>query len=107
MENLKLVLKMVADNGNVKFPVTERQSFLQTSIDNLDLDVRSSNALHRAGCKTVEDVINKANHLHRIRSCGSKSINRIMYGIAATYYNQLTETEKNKYLIQLVELNTN
>lgn len=110
MEKLNETLIKISSrnkNGNIKFPVTDRQSFLQTHIDNLDLDVRSNNALHRAGCETVEDVINKVDDLHKIRNCGAKSISKIMYGISKCYYSQLTEIEKEKYLVKLVELNTN
>ena len=106
MERLNTVLTVVSHNGNVKFPVMKTPLLLETSVDDLDLDTRSCHALHRAGMKTIRDVINNANTLHSIKNCGAKSVNRIMYKICTYYYSLLNEKEKAKYLYRLVELNT-
>ena len=88
MEKLNTVLALISCNvkGNIKFPVMETQSFMQTSVDALDLDTRSSNALKRGGLYTIQDIVNNYEKLKDIRSCGTKSINRIKYKICAYYY---------------------
>lgn len=106
MKNLNTVLKEVAYNGNVKFPIKETQTLLNTSIDELDLDTRSCNALHRGQYETVRDVLNNLDKIHNLRNCGSKSVNRILYKICCCYYNTLSESEKMKYLMKIVKLNT-
>ena len=106
MENLNTVLKVVAENGNVKFPIIERKSFLETDIFSLDLDTRSSNALKRNKLNTVKDVFDNLNAIPKFRGCGAKSINRILYGICSAYYEKLNPEEKEKYLLKIVELNT-
>lgn len=106
MKNLNTVLKEVAYKGNVKFPIKETKVLLSTSIDDLDLDTRSCNALHRVGFETVQEVLNNLEKIHNIRNCGSKSINRILYKICCYYYNTLSESEKKKYLMQIIKLNT-
>ena len=105
MQKLNTVLQEVAKEGRVKFPVIKRKEFLQASVDSLELDMRSSNALQRHQIYTVEDLLNKANELHRIRGCGSKSISRIMYRICAYYYESLQKQEKEQYLKEIIKLN--
>lgn len=107
MENLNTVLKVVAENGNVKFPIIEKKSFLETDIFTLDLDTRSSNSLKRNGFNTIQEVLDNLDKLPRMRGCGAKSVNRILYGICSAYYGKLNPEEKEKYLLKIVELNTN
>lgn len=106
MENLNTVLKVVANNGNVKFPIIEKKSFLETDIFSLDLDTRSSNGLKRNGFHTVQDVMDNLDKLYKMRGCGSKSVNRILYGICSSYYRTLDAEGKLTYLNKVVKLNT-
>ena len=106
MENLDLVLTTVAHNGNVKFPIIEKKSFLETDVTFLDLDTRSSNGLKRNGFHTVQDVLNNLSSLYKMRGCGTKSVNRILYGICSSYYRTLDAEQKLAYLNKLVKLNT-
>ncbi len=106
MENLNSTLTQVANNGNVKFPIIERKSFLETDILSLELDTRSSNALKRNNINTVKDVFDNLNEIPKFRGCGVKSVNRILYGICSAYYEKLNPEEKKKYLMEIVKLNT-
>ena len=106
MENLNLVLTTVSDNGNVKFPIIERRSFLEKDILSMNLDARSENALKRNGFNTVDEVLGDLDNLPKMKGCGAKSVNRILYGICSTYYGNLNPEEKTKYLMEIVELNT-
>ncbi|SVC87231.1 uncharacterized protein METZ01_LOCUS340085, partial [marine metagenome] len=57
-----------------------QMDLLQTKIENLDLSVRSKNALAFAGINTLEDLIlSNYIQLTRIPSLGKKSINEIQY----------------------------
>jgi DNA-directed RNA polymerase alpha subunit len=105
MKELNKTLQRVAKEGKVRFPVIESKEFLQTSVDALDLDARSSNSLKRTKIYTVEDILMNKNELHKIRGCGSKSISRIMYGICVYHYLHLAEQEKKTYLEELIKLN--
>lgn len=107
MENLNSVLKAIGENnnGNVKFPVMETEIFLNTSIEELELDNRSYNTLKRANCNIVREVLLNLNTLSHIKGCGTKTMSRIMYQICAYYYSQLTEKGKQNYLDKLVKIN--
>lgn len=106
MEKLNEVLSKVTHQGNVRFPITENKEFLGTYIEDIDLDGRSYNALKRGGFHTIEDIISNLEQLSRIKNCGTKSINRIMYKICVYYYEGLTEEGKAKYLSKIIELNS-
>ena len=52
---------------------------LNISIDNIGLSVRSSNALHRAGVNTVEEMLQyDEESLLQIRNLGAKSVKEIL-----------------------------
>ena len=49
------------------------------TIEELDLSVRSSNCLRRAGINTVEDLINKTeDELLKVRNLGRKSFEEVL-----------------------------
>ena len=86
MERLNTVLAEVAYKGNVKFPIKETKALLNASVDELDLDTRSCNALHRGEYETVQDILNNLDKVHNLRNCGSKSENRILYKYASCIF---------------------
>lgn len=60
---------------------------LNTSIDELDLTVRSNNCLRRAGINTVGDICNKTEEeLMRVRNLGRKSLDEIIKKISDLGY---------------------
>lgn len=105
MKDLNTVLKEVAVNGNVKFPIKENESILNAPINALSLSVRSSNALQRNGIRTVGDLLYKLELLDKIRGLGVKSKQDVLYGLCAYQYVSLEPKEKQKYLSRLIELN--
>ena len=78
-----------------------------TTINELDLSVRSYNALMRSGFKTVENVINAINEnsLIKIRNLGLKSIAEIRMLILEYSYSCLNEKNKKLFIEKLVDLN--
>ena len=80
-----------------------------TSIEALELSVRSFNSLRRAGFSTVgelaEAVAGEENVLSRIRNCGRKSADEIMARLFAYQYEQLKPERRDAYLLETVLLN--
>lgn len=105
MKKLNTVLKEVAQEGKVKFPVIQNKEFMEMHIDEMDLDQRSINVLKRSGVFTIKDIIKNLNLIQNVKGCGNKTVSRIMYKICSCYYSELTETEKNKYLMEIIKLN--
>ena len=56
-----------------------KEKALEMTIEELDLSVRSSNCLKRAGINTVEDLINKSeDEMMKVRNLGRKSLEEVM-----------------------------
>ena len=94
--------------GTLRFPIYICNKLNETEIDVLDLSVRSSNCLHRAGFRTIGDLIEHINgreDLKRIKNCGTKSINEIMEQLFCYQYSQMEQSKKMKYINRVLELN--
>lgn len=78
-----------------------------TGIENLELSVRSLNALRRAGIKTVRELIDGLNEgrIKSIRNLGAKSFREIQTRILVYGFEQLTEKEKRDFILNLIESN--
>ncbi len=81
-------------NFKVRIPFSDKS--FETSIDNLDFSIRSSNALKRGGLMKVGDVVDaiETGSLLKIRNLGRKSYNEIKTKILIFGYNDLSEQEK-------------
>jgi DNA-directed RNA polymerase subunit alpha len=56
----------------------EKDKILDTTIEELELSVRSSNCLKRAGINTVEELVDKTeDDLMKVRNLGKKSLQEI------------------------------
>ena len=78
-----------------------------TELKDLDLSVRSYNALMRAGCRTVGETITAINEdkLFAVRNLGVKSISEIRASILEYGYSQLSDRRKKEFLHDLVKMN--
>ena len=57
---------------------SKKEKVLETSIEELELSVRSFNCLKRAGISTVEDLINKSEaEMMKVRNLGKKSLDEV------------------------------
>lgn len=95
--------------GKLRFPIYLNEKLNETELDVLDLSVRSSNCLHRAGFRTVGDLVNQINgsdDLKRIRNCGAKSVDEIMEKLFCYQYSQMGQEKKLKYINRILELNS-
>ena len=58
---------------------SKKEKVLETSIEELELSVRSFNCLKRAGIATVEDLTNKSeNDMMKVRNLGKKSLDEVI-----------------------------
>lgn len=83
------------------------QKCCDTEVSELDLSVRSYNALMRGGYKTVGQVITAINdgNLAKIRNLGVKSIAEIRVFIFCFGYASLSDRQKKEFIRNLVRLN--
>ena len=83
------------------------QKLCDTEVKDLDLSVRSYNALMRAGCHTVGQAITAINEnkLMCVRNLGIKSVAEIRRFILEYGYMQASERRKKEFLHNLVKLN--
>lgn len=79
----------------------------ETSIDEIDFSVRSSNALKRSGLMTVGDVVDAIldERLPQVRNLGRKSYNEIKTRILQYGYDQLSDREKLAFFMEVIERN--
>lgn len=94
--------------GKLRFPIYINESLMETDLDALELSVRSSNCLHRAGYHTVGELveaIESSEDLKKIRNCGAKSIDEIMEQLFFYQYNLLGNERKIRYINKVLELN--
>jgi len=99
---------MELQGGTLKFPMYVNEKLMTTDLEALDLSARSSNALHRAGYRTVGELveaISSSEDLKKIRNCGAKSIAEIMEQLFCYQYSQLSQERKRKFLKRVLELN--
>ncbi|MBQ3545958.1 MAG: hypothetical protein IJA34_13410 [Lachnospiraceae bacterium] len=95
-------------NGKLRFPIYINERIKTTDLETLELSVRSSNCLHRAGFKTIGElveVIESSEDLRKIRNCGSKSVDEIMEQLFCFQYGQLDEGQKAKYINRVIDMN--
>lgn len=76
-------------------------------IEQLELYVRSYNALRRAGIETVSQLVVGFNEgrIKSVRNLGAKSFREIQTRILVYGFEQLTEKEKRHFILDLVEKN--
>lgn len=75
-DTIKPMINVVGDNDNNEDPASAGPGAL--SIDDLDLSVRSSNCLRRAGINTVEELCQKTEEdMMKVRNLGRKSLDEV------------------------------
>lgn len=94
--------------GKLRYPIYINSRLMETELEALDLSARSSNCLHRAGYRTIGELveaIESSDDLKKIRNCGAKSIDEIMEQLFCYQYSQLETDQKVKYIRRVLELN--
>lgn len=79
----------------------------ETGVEALDFSVRASNAMKRVGIFTIGQVIDMVadDGLLRIRNLGKKTQNEIKTRILAFGYDNMSEKDKLRFLVDTIERN--
>ena len=82
-EHLKVFINLSENAANAEVMVVaqedESSKVLSMSIEDLELSVRSSNSLRRAGINTVEELCNKTpDDMIKVRNLGKKSLDEVL-----------------------------
>ncbi len=73
---------------------TGKEKVLETTIEELDLSVRSFNCLKRAGISTVEDLINKTqDEMMKVRNLGRKSLEEVVNKLSSLGFSLKQDDE--------------
>lgn len=100
------VLSMFGTGLHVRVPMT--QKLWDTSVEELNLTVRSRNGLMRAGANTigkVSELIMSEKGIENIRNLGRKSIAEIKTSILAEGYEQLEHSERLTFWQNFIDSN--
>lgn len=92
----------------LRFPIYLNRQMAETTIESLDLSIRSYNSLKRAGYSTVGDLaeaVAGGKNLKTIRNCGAKSAREIMEKLFLYQYNSLKPDKRDSYLAEVVLMN--
>ena len=97
-EHLNLFVDLSDEVSNTEIMVTTdnsaKEKFLEMTIEELDLSVRSFNCLKRAGINTVEDLINKTeDDMMKVRNLGRKSLDEVVNKLASLGFTLKDEDE--------------
>lgn len=82
-EHMSLFVDLSDDAKNVEIMIEKEESkkekVMETTIEELDLSVRSYNCLKRAGINTVQDLITRSeNDMMKVRNLGRKSLEEVI-----------------------------
>lgn len=87
-EHLSLFIDLSDDAKNVEIMIEkeegQKEKVLETTIEELDLSVRSYNCLKRAGINTVQDLITRSeSDMMKVRNLGRKSLEEVIAKLEA------------------------
>ncbi|MBO6017766.1 MAG: hypothetical protein J6P42_06995 [Oscillospiraceae bacterium] len=103
-QDVYLFLQETFPGKQIPVPFRERMSGLP--IDEMNLSVRSSNALMRANAKTfgrVREIIQTEDGLKKIRNLGNKSEKEIVRNFFSACYYQLSPTEQAVFWQRVID----
>ena len=92
---------------SVKVSIPFSRKTLDSSVDDIDFSVRSSNALKRTGLMQVGEVVDaiEDERLPKVRNLGKKSYVEIQTKLLALGYSKLTDVEKIRFFYDVLERN--
>ena len=96
--HLELFIDLSEATKNIQVMIEKEESkkekVLETSIEELELSVRSFNCLKRAGISTVEDLTNRSeNDMMKVRNLGKKSLDEVIAKLHSLGLNFRQEDE--------------
>ena len=92
---------------SVKVSIPFGEKTLNSSVDEIDFSVRSSNCLKRTGMMQIRDVVEaiEDEHLLRVRNLGKTSYSEIQTKLLALGYSKLSAIEKKQFFYDLLDRN--
>ena len=92
---------------NIKVRICYSKAACEQDVDDLQLSVRSHNALKRASLFTMENVIDAIadGTMEKIRNLGRKSVSEIKSVLLQLGYDKLSEREKEQFFVYVMENN--
>lgn len=103
-----LIQTLYSTFGNsVKVSIPFSKKTLDSSVDDIDFSVRSSNALKRTGLMQIGEVVEaiEDERLPKVRNLGKKSYVEIQTKLLALGYSKLTEAEKKRFFYDVLDRN--
>ena len=92
---------------SVKVSIPFGQKTLDSSVDEIDFSVRSSNCLKRTGMMQIRDVVEaiEDERLLRVRNLGKTSYSEIQTKLLVLAYSKLSAVEKKQFFFDLLDRN--
>ena len=92
---------------SVKVRIPFGEKTLDSSVDEIDFSVRSSNCLKRTGMMQVRDIVEaiEDERLLKVRNLGKTSYSEIQTKLLALGYSKLSAIEKKQFFYDLLDLN--
>lgn len=100
-------IRLIFKNPSVAIPFSN--NMLDTSVTELEISVRTHNALLRNHIYTISDVIefNKRNGITKAKGLGKGSAIDLFESILNWCWTQMTNDERMNFLIDTIERNNN
>lgn len=108
MESLEDVKLLEKKGSRFYYKLHLTKEMREESLDELDLSVRSSNCLHRAGYFKIGqlvDALAAGMSLSSIRNCGKNSAREIMEHLFLYQYGKVAKAKRDIYLLETVVYN--
>ena len=92
---------------SVKVSIPFGEKTLDSSVDEIDFSVRSSNCLKRTGMMQIRDVVEaiEDERLLKVRNLGKTSYSEIQTKLLALGYSKLSAIEKKQFFFDLLDRN--
>lgn len=108
LEDTSLAEIKLRRGGKIRFTMYVNDEMMKADITDLDMSMRPTNGLRRAGFTSIGELVNSINgveDLNRIRNLGRKSVEEIMLALMVYQYSVLSNEKKKNYIQNLKELN--
>ena len=107
-DNGILEVNRVNNGRGLRFPIYMTERMRNTDLDTLELSVRASNCLKRAGMHTIGDLcerIHSSSDLRTIRNCGSTSVAEIMDKLFRFNFESIPIDKRGEYIVEVIKAN--
>lgn len=107
-DNGILEVNRVNNGRGLRVPIYMTERMRNTDLDTLELSVRASNCLKRAGMHTIGDLcerIHSSSDLRTIRNCGSTSVAEIMDKLFRFNFESIPIDKRDEYIVEVIKAN--